>query len=249
MIFLANTALDLKAVAKHVMKGNTHYLHAVSLSVCLALLSGCVNLNQLEQKLLEAKQAPSSGRHYQLNRDEAEFHFAAGDTQGTFRVASADLTITNPPQLDNVSLAVQLATGSISLANPLLEQMLRGGDWFASSQYPLAEFVSREITSVNDTLQDLAISGVLTIKDVSQPITLSVQLKQPLNLHQLPPKIEFTANGAFDRTTFGMTRLLDFAPATIKLAISGYFEQQAMIEKEATDMTKPFDSSPHIEKQ
>ncbi|MEM7099918.1 MAG: YceI family protein [Pseudomonadota bacterium] len=185
----------------------------------IACLYGCTNLANLRE-ILNTVSYDSATFTYQLDAQTAQISFAVGNTQGKFRVYSAQLGF-DSMALNSGVLDVTLATGSVDLANPLIEELLRGKDWFASNTHKLATFRSTEFAVASNAA---TIQGFLTIREISQPMTLQVNFPQgPPNLASDPAKISFVATSQFSRASFGMNALTEFAPDRVELEIQGHF--------------------------
>ncbi|NOX51111.1 MAG: YceI family protein [Gammaproteobacteria bacterium] len=185
--------------------------------------SGCTNLRALNADLAIVEYE-TGGLQYALDRETTEVKFRIGDTKGKFRVTDARLTFTTT-QLSGVVLEVSIATASVDVFNPLLEQMLRGADWFAAKQFPLAKFKTTAIT--RNPADQITATGDLMIKGISLPLILDVTFDQGLpDLKTPPPNIEFSASGEFSRSAYAMSAFPTMAPDTVVLNITGSFVQQ-----------------------
>lgn len=103
----------------------------------------------------------------------------------------------------SASVEVILDTESIDTGYPGVDQLLRGGEFLNTATYPKAVFRSSRVHFVGD--RPVKIDGTLTVKGVTQPITLVVN-----SFRRLPPPIrhkETLAVGAAStvrRADFGM---------------------------------------------
>ncbi|MEM1432531.1 MAG: YceI family protein [Pseudomonadota bacterium] len=189
-----------------------------------ALLAGCVSDRKLETVLADARYTEAA-LQYELDRDSTRIGFSVGDTSGRFRVVDARLSFTEP-ELSAAVLEVTIATASLDLFNPLLEQMLRGADWFDTTAHPSARFQSESVGTAGE--QSLAVTGTLTIKNITQPLEISVEFPELPALPDLtlpPERIRFVASGEFLRSTFGMDDLQSFAPDEVQLEIDGTLQR------------------------
>ncbi len=194
----------------------------------LGLSAGCTNLAGLDDEL--AKVDYVQGRlQYALDREQTEVRFNVGATKGRFRVADARLTFTDERVASGV-LEVTLATAGLDVFNPLIEQMLKGDDWFAVERHPLALFATDRMRVIDvDTVE---VSGNLTIKEVTQPLALSVQFDEGVpSLTAPPPTISFRATGAFLRSAYGMDDLQSMAPDRVDVEVAGVLRRLAQDER------------------
>lgn len=207
------------------------------LLICTILLtSACANLANLRE-ILNTVSYQDQPIAYELDQTRTRTEFKVGSNAGQFRLVSAQLGFAQP-HIHQGQLAVTVATGSIDLANPLVEEMLRGGAWFDSKRHPLASFVTTQL--IPKPPDSLTARGELTIKDIKQPLDLQVHFADGLpDLSKNPQHIAFTAQGSFSRASYDMTGLTEFAPDEVQLTVSGWFSHSTMA----------IDSSSHIAKQ
>jgi len=69
---------------------------------------------------------------------------------------------------------VSIDTASINTEEPKRDTHLRSADFFDAEKYPKITFVSNKVTSVSPT--KLKVDGMLTIRGVSKPVSLDVDL-------------------------------------------------------------------------
>ena len=183
------------------------------------ILTGCVNLTNLQQILKTTSYKPTAIT-YTLDPERTQMHFRVGDTTGRFRVYAGQLGFSSE-HISTGILQVTVATASIDLANPLIEEMLRGSAWFDSTDHPLASFEAQQFVLQSD---QITATGTLTLKAISRPLTLAVNFRDgPPDLKQTPTDIHFAAQGTFSRADYGMTALTDFAPDDVTLSVEGVF--------------------------
>ncbi len=189
-----------------------------------SLLAGCTNLAALDENLAQVdyRQADLS---YRLLRDETRVRFKVGPTRGRFRVADARLSFPRP-HLDAGVLEVTLATASVDVLNPVVEQMLKGQEWFDSDSYPLAYFKSAEgALAAADENTSISVNGTLQIKTVTRPLLLNVTFPDGMpDLNNPPGRFNFTAQGSFSRASYEMDALPGMAPDEVNVTVDGVFE-------------------------
>jgi polyisoprenoid-binding protein YceI len=186
------------------------------------LTAACTNLAALNQKLVDVEYATGE-LQYTLDREATKVRFSAGDTDGRFSVADARLTFP-ATEITDAILEVTLATGSLDVTNPLVQQMLRGQDWFDVKNHPLARFATRSIVIENP--QQVRVQGVLVVKEIEQPLLMEVAFAEGLpDLQNPPTRIPFQARGAFLRSSYGMTDLMSMAPDEVVVTVEGAFEK------------------------
>ncbi len=208
------------------------------------VLAGCANLPALEA-LLGAERYPDAPLSYALVRDETLVRFEAGSVRGRFRVFDGRLAVPGPG-IESGTLSVTIATGSIDVANPLIEQTLRGEAWFASSQHPLARFSSTRIDA--RAYPPLIVRGPFTLRGVTRDITLDVQFPDGLpDLDARPERIAFDAQTHISRSAFGMDAMPAMADDTVRITVHGVLRQQPQ-NGDMPDFQPQNGDMPHFEK-
>lgn len=122
-------------------------------------------------------------------------------------------------------LEVLLDVSSIDTGLPDFDQTLRGPGWFDAARFPQARFVAREISVDGD--RQGRVMGDLTLKGVTRPVSLDVQFNGgAVNAVTGRYTLGFAANGAFDRTQFGLDALAPAIGAQVQLEIHAEFVRQ-----------------------
>lgn len=134
-------------------------------------------------------------------------HFGMSTMIGRFDVFEGDMVIdTDAPEEASVSFTIDIA--SMDTGHEGRDAHFAAPDFFDAATYPTARFVSRDVTVTSDTTAD--VTGDLTIKDVTQPITLAVVLNGLMDDHPIQPGTQryvgFTATGSFPRADFGIDK-------------------------------------------
>lgn len=112
-----------------------------------------------------------------------------GYTVGYFGDFTATLELGDEPG-QVTSTKMQVATASINTRNDLRDEGLRSAMFFDAAQFPQATFESAKVEGDE-------ITGTMTIKGVSQPVTLKVQKDAPSG--------KLVLKGEFNRNDFGVT--------------------------------------------
>ncbi|MDQ4052617.1 MAG: YceI family protein [Actinomycetota bacterium] len=101
-----------------------------------------------------------TARHAMVTKVRGQF----GDFTGTARIDTAE------PKNSSVNLAVKIA--SVTTGSADRDGHLLSGDFFDAESYPEMTFVS---TDVSRDGSDWTITGDLTIKDVTRPVTIEFE--------------------------------------------------------------------------
>ena len=128
-------------------------------------------------------------------------HMMFAKVHGQFRAWNAELNYDaqNPT---NSSVVVQVDTSSIDTREEKRDAHLRSADFFDAEKYPRMTFRSRNVESTGKGTYKL--TGDLTIRDVTRPVTLAVEQtgagKDPWGNDRLG----FTASAAISRAEWGL---------------------------------------------
>ena len=95
-----------------------------------------------------------------------------------------------------------LKAASIDTRTDQRDQHLRSGDFLNVEKYPEIKFRS---TSIEGDRKEFKLTGDLTIRDVTRPITLDVQFEGQTKDPWGGERAGFSASGKIDRRDFGLT--------------------------------------------
>jgi polyisoprenoid-binding protein YceI len=138
------------------------------------------------------------------NHTQIEFsakHFGMITVRGYFRefVATGDIDPTHP---ENSFLEIRIEVGSLTTNNPERDAHLRSSDFLAVDTYPTITLRSTNIQRVHR--DRYAMTGDLTIKGITRPVTLDVQRYGEVNDERLGHRVAFNVEGQINRKDFGM---------------------------------------------
>lgn len=129
-------------------------------------------------------------------------HLVISTVSGKFKSFSSSAT-TNGDDFSTAEISFEADTASIDTGVEQRDGHLRGDDFFNSEAFPKLTFQSTEIRKADDG--NLEIDGLLTIRDVTKPITLKAEFggiaKDPYG--QI--KAGFEVSGKINRSEFGLT--------------------------------------------
>lgn len=135
--------------------------------------------------------------HMGFSRPSAHF----GIAEGTLVYDAADV--------GKSSVEVTLPLSALDTFVPKLDEHLRSADFFDAAQFPAATFKSTKVESTGTN--KLAVTGDLTIKGTTQPVTLDVTVngagEHPMLKQQ---SVGFDATATLKRSDFGIS---NFVPA------------------------------------
>ena len=150
----------------------------------------------------------------------------------TVRGLFADVTATgfiDPDHPEASSADVTIQTASIRTHNPQRDNDLRASNFLEVDKYPTMTFKSTKVEAAG---QDrFTMTGDLTIKGNTRPVTLSVVKYGEFNDPNMGHRIGYSAEGKINRKDFGLTfdMMLDgrfIVSEEIKIFIEGEFVEQ-----------------------
>lgn len=117
------------------------------------------------------------------------------------------------------SVEITLPIEGIHSGVEAFDTHLKSPDFFEAETYPTASFTSTSVEKTGDNTATL--TGDLTIKDVTAPVTFDVTLlndmSHPMSGARL---VGFTATTTLDRTEWGLGMFAPAVPADVVLTIS-----------------------------
>ncbi|GAA5188953.1 YceI family protein [Rugosimonospora acidiphila] len=128
-------------------------------------------------------------------------HMMVSKVRGGFGEASATITVAENPLESSVSATIQ--AGSITSGQEQRDGHLKSGDFLEVEKYPTLEYRSTGVKSFNGT--EFLLTGELTIKDVTVPVDLKVELEGVTTNPYGKPVFGFSATAEIDREAFGLT--------------------------------------------
>src|SRR5271166_1160180 len=155
-------------------------------------------------RLADGAELPASGR-WQIDPGHTELafigrHFMLTKVRGRFTGLSGVIQIAEEPSDSTVELTIDMA--SVESGSQARDEHLRSADLFDVARHPLATF-SGHAADWHGT--GGLLTGVLTIRDITQPVTLQAgylgYAADPWGGH----RAVFTAVGTIDREDWGLT--------------------------------------------
>jgi polyisoprenoid-binding protein YceI len=147
-------------------------------------------------------------------------HAGFSKTTGVFRNFDAKLSI-DTVRPDAAQLSVTVQTNSIDTFNTARDNDLKSANWFDAAHFPTMTFLATRIVRRGDIGAD--VTGDLTLKGVSRPVTLTVVLNRQGDNAAGRPSLGFTATGRIKRSDYGMTRMAGMVGDEIALTVNAEF--------------------------
>lgn len=156
--------------------------------------------------------------HYTIDKSHTSVLFRVnhlGFSMYTARFTGVDAELEfDPNALAKSKLTVNIDARSITTDFPTpdeldFDEMLQGRDWLNAEKHPHIVFRSLRVTpSADDSAGNtMSVAGELTLRGVTQPVTLQVTYNGGYAGHPMDPnaRIGFSATGNIKRSDFGMT--------------------------------------------
>ncbi|MGA8441674.1 MAG: YceI family protein [Candidatus Sulfotelmatobacter sp.] len=150
--------------------------------------------------------AQSSAWHLDPPHSSAQFavrHLGISTVRGTFTKLSGTARYDAADPKNN-SVEVTIDTASVDTRVEMRDNDLRSDHFFDVQKFPTMTFRSTKIESAGT--DKLKITGDLTIRGITKPVTLDVDgPSKPVNDGQGHSRMGVSAAGILNRTDFGMT--------------------------------------------
>jgi polyisoprenoid-binding protein YceI len=151
-------------------------------------------------------------------------HFGYTDFSGFFSGTSGTLQL-DPVKLGETKLDVSIPVTSILTTVSVLDDQLKGDQWFDTAKFTTATFTSTKVTPTGKGTANII--GDFTLHGVTKPITLKAHLVgsgvDPLDKIFT---VGFEATGTIKRSDFGVKQYLPLLGDEVHLTIAGNFKLQ-----------------------
>jgi polyisoprenoid-binding protein YceI len=128
-------------------------------------------------------------------------HLMVTKVRGSFGVFGGTIVVGDRPEDSTVEVRVD--TASINTNSADRDQHVRSADFLDVEQYPEMTFRSTKVERAGET--GLRLSGDLTIREVTRPITLYAEFDGMTDDPWGGKRVAFTATTEIDREDWGMT--------------------------------------------
>jgi len=127
-------------------------------------------------------------------------HLMITKVRGRFADVSGTITVDDEPERSHVEVEIKVA--SIETGDPRRDDHLRSPDFFDAEKYPTITFRSTRVEAL--TSDSWAVTGDLTVRDVSRPVTLQVDFDGAGASPFGDERIAFSAATEVDREDWGL---------------------------------------------
>jgi len=128
-------------------------------------------------------------------------HMMVSTVRGRFAGATGTIDF-DPASPETGSIELRIPAASIDTGDPKRDGHLRSADFLDAETYPEIVFVSTKVRSSGKDA--FAVDGDLTIRGVTKPATVEVQLVGIAEDAQSGKHAAFDATASIDRTQFGL---------------------------------------------
>ena len=128
-------------------------------------------------------------------------HLMISKVRGKFTDVTGSVVIADRPE--DSSVEASIAAVSVSSGDAARDEHLRSADFFDVATYPTIGFRSTAVEHVKD--DQWKVTGDLTIKDVTKPVTLDVEFEGATETPFGDSRIGFSASTEVDREAWGLT--------------------------------------------
>ncbi|MDT7535760.1 YceI family protein [Sphingobium sp. SA2] len=202
--------------------------YLISAAALIAIAGGTVVIAQAPAGVPGSKDvAKVSGGSYKVDGGHTQIVFAydhMGFTNnvGVFAEPTGTLMLDKAnPSASTVSIDVSIANLKTGVAK--LDEHLLKADFFDVAKFPTAKFVS---TSVKAEGSGATITGNLTIKGITKPVTLDAEFygagTNPMNKQE---NVGFVATGSIKRSDFGLGYAVPVVGDAVELKIIAGFQK------------------------
>ncbi len=129
-------------------------------------------------------------------------HMMVSKVKGQFDSYTAEVEAADLTDLTTATIAFKFDVASINTRSEDRDNHLKSGDFFDAEAYPTIEFKSTNITKDGG---DYKVTGNLTIKDVTKPVTFNVEFGGKGTNPWGVEVYGFEADAKINREEFGLT--------------------------------------------
>jgi polyisoprenoid-binding protein YceI len=165
---------------------------------------------------------PCAAAGYAIDKKHTEVRFAytmgLSTQRGRFTSVEGNVEF-DAATPEKTTVAASIATASLTTGEPLVDQTLKGSDFFNVEEAPQMVFTSRSVRSKSAEAAEMI--GDMTINGITKPVTLAVMVAPHNNpaLKYSQDSLEFLATTRIRRSAFNMTAYASMAGDDIDIEI------------------------------
>ena len=145
-------------------------------------------------------------------------HFGIQTASGRFGTVDGTFALDfDRPERSRIRMTIQ--TASLRTGADLVDGFVKGPTMLDVARYPVASFMSQQVVRTGE--RSLSITGQLTIRGASQPVTVNAVAESDPAGGQTGGNLPFHANASFSRAAFGIGRDVNIVDDQVEIAIKG----------------------------
>lgn len=150
-------------------------------------------------------------------------HLGFSEYSGEFTNPTGTLTL-DPKNPSAAKVEIVFPIKNVKTTAVALDEHLQKPEFFDAAKFPEGRFVSTRITARGTTA---TITGNLTLKGVTKPVTLNARFVGAGNMIMGPPKLNigFAATTKIKRSDFGIDYGIPLVSDQVELTINAAFEK------------------------
>jgi polyisoprenoid-binding protein YceI len=129
-------------------------------------------------------------------------HLVVSQVSGRFKEIRKSTVVIDEAKPASSKVEIEIAADSITTDDAKRDEHLRAPDFFDTKKFPLIKFSSTQVTKAGK--DQYKVSGNLTIRDVTKPVTLNVKLSAPVKSPWGKEVRAATLTGSIQRGDFGL---------------------------------------------
>jgi polyisoprenoid-binding protein YceI len=194
----------------------------------LALIAAAPAVAQAPAKPGAADAARVQAGTYEVDPNHTQVfwsvdHMGFSVLEGGFGSPKGTLTL-DPKNPAAAKLSLTFPMTAITTTSAMFKEHLSSANWFDVAKYPEATFVSTSVAANGTNAQ---VTGNLTIKGVTKPVTLQVRFYGAgANPMSKAATVGFAATGTLKRSDFGVGGAVPIVDDEVKLTINAAFEKK-----------------------
>ncbi len=179
---------------------------------------------------------PALAENYKIDRSHSSVgfsvtHLGLSKVKGSFGQFSGDV-VYDPADISKSSVEVTIDATTIDTRSEGRDKHLKSPDFFAADSFPTITFKSTSVTPKGP--KNFEITGDLTMRGVTKPVTLAVEMVGSMDDPNMGKRLGFTASGRINRQDFGVSwsNTLDTGGLVVSNDVDIILEVQAVVPKE-----------------
>ena len=129
-------------------------------------------------------------------------HLVISNVTGSFKTFQGSMQSTSDDSFENAQIEFSLDVDSIDTNQEMRDGHLKGEEFFDAAKYPTIKFESTSFVKDGDSYK---VTGNLTMKDVTKPVTLEAEYGGSAVDFYGNHKAGFEVTGKINRKEFGLT--------------------------------------------